>query len=241
MPHRAVLFVAASLVACDPAVVSESVETGPQDTPGIDLALTQGHTAAEHTEVAPGVFMLTSLHQGDEIRFLPSDVVLTEDSTEADHTGAVDIDTSLAAPALGNPSNNYCYNFDNFNYNQQTQQALFLERPNLYGYGTVYSYNTNNGQYAANLVYAGAYTYAYAPVDYLYSYAYVYIEDRYVGYVYQYSQNSNYAYAYGYWQAECNSDLTIDATIHTRNYAYNFDGSYINAGTTRNLSARCCL
>ena len=243
MPHRTVLLAALMLAGCEPALVAESVETGPQDSPGLDLSLTQGHTADDHTEVAPGVFMLTSLHQGDEIRFLHSDVVLDHEMSEEEHKGAVEVDTSLASPTNLGP-NNYCYNNDFFNYTQQTDPSLFMERPTLYGYGGAYSYSYNNGQYAAHMVYAGAYTYANyvgGPIDYLYAYAYVYIEGRYVGYVYQYSQNANTAYAYGYWQARCDSDLSIDAQIITRNYAYDFDGSYISAGTTRNLSARCCL
>jgi hypothetical protein len=56
-----------------------------------------------------------------------------------------------------------------------------------------------------------------------------------------YGYASTYAYAHGSWRARCDSDLSIDATIYTRDYAYSSDGAYANVGTTYEVSAHCCL
>ena len=236
MPHRIALVAALTLAACDTTTTPDAVETTPGETE-LDLSLTQGFTAADHTEVAPGVFMRTDLYEAGEIEYVPVDLGLTGDETEEELVLAMERAAQPAQPITG--TRNYCYNYDYRNYNQQINRSLFEEQPTFYGYANAYSYRY--GSYETNLVYAGAYTYARDNISYAYAYSYVYIDGRYVGYNYQYAQDSNYAYAYGSYRARCGSSRTIDATVYTRNYAYNTDGSYANVGTTYEVSAECCL
>lgn len=244
MPSHTLVLSALLLAACDSDegspinAIADQVEASPADTPTLDLGLTQGYTAADHTEVAPGVFMLTELYRTGEIEYIPATVELSGDDVTLE-----DLQTAIAlgAPKLpvSGGTTSYCYNYDYQNYSERLGRDLFTRGANLYGYANAYSYSYGSTSY--NTVYAGAYTYANAKADYVYAYAYVYIEGRYVGYSYQYAQNTTYAYAYGSWRASCGSDLTIDATVYTRNYIYNQDGAYISLGDTFETSAACCL
>lgn len=236
MSYQTAIIAALTLAACDTPATPDAVETTPGETE-LDLSLTQGFSADDHTEVAPGVFLRTDLYEAGEIEYVPVDLGLTGDETEEDLMLAMERAAQPAQPASG--VRNYCYNNDYRNYNQSINKSLFAEQPTFYGYANAYSYRY--GSYETNLVYAGAYTYARDAVQYAYAYSYVYIDGRYVGYNYKYAQNSTYAYAYGSYKARCSSSRTIDATVYTRNYAYNADGSYANVGTTYELSADCCL
>jgi len=245
-----VLLSALALVACQ---TGDTPTPGPDFDPAVgpplDLNLSAGHAEDEHTEVAPGVFMLTSLHQSGEVTFTPAlgETLLAGESLTPDQLPGALEPTFGGGPGGGGPGPSTCYESDYRYYTDSTSAGtLFGGDTTWSASATAYSYD-----YPAtslNSVYAYVTTSgpSFATLDYVYAYAYVYVNERYIGYMTDYQTDDNYAYVYGSWDLPC-LDGYLDLKVYTSHYVYDYPtGSYtgprqnLSIGNTLEASVTCC-
>lgn len=190
--------------------------------------LAEGHALEEHTEVAPGVWLLSSEVASGDINY-------TDLSAPENRTGS---------PASADRARS-CYKYDYAWYNEQTRAGeMFGGRTYWYGMAMAEDYNDNDGMgpdQSFTRVTGYAYTYADKAVDQVYAMTYLYLNGRYVGYAWDQARNARYAYRYGAWDARCKDGrLSLEArTYHSWMNGRSAD-EYQYIGNTLDVEIDCC-
>lgn len=208
--------------------------------PGLDLNLTEGHTAEEHVEVAPGVYMLEEVVDAGEITYHPHPLPPVSDPESQLPWEAPDPED---VRNMISPMYSYCYEYDSDFYSDQTSGgSLFGGDPYWYASATTYSYDYESWGYDYHYDQASTYVYTSAPrdVDYVYAYSYVYVNGSYVGYASQYVSGGRIAYAYGTWTAPCSPEGYLALEASTYHYMTVYGEQSISVTDTLRSRVMCC-
>ncbi|MCK6529639.1 hypothetical protein L6R50_19490 [Myxococcota bacterium] len=196
------------LLALAPFACAQEAAPIPAATGEFEPSLADGHFAEEHTQVAPGVHLLTELIESGAVRYSDLEPPLDPAAVEAENA-------RRAARAVGD----YCYEYDYKTYSDRTRSgSMFGGDPSWYASATAYSYRYDGpgpSDYDYDQVTTYITTSSPNPIDYVSAMAYVYVNGAYAGYVSNAGAGVNYAYAYGTWDAECvDGNLSVEARLY---------------------------
>jgi hypothetical protein len=205
-------------VACQTA---DATEASPFQA---DLA--EGHTVAEHTEVAPGVYLLSSKLAEGAVHYVSAE------------------DAAARAETRSRIGDDTCYNYDEGHYQDELQnESMFGASPSWYGSTTAVSYDFDAPGTAHDQDYeqVSAYLWSYVanPVT-VFATAYVYVNGDYVGYVDDHARRGTTALAYEIFDAACEDGMV---SVEIRTYHTWSDGSsgqYLYLSNTATASVECC-
>jgi len=202
------LIAAAMALGCGQPAEKPFESPVPQD-PGPDLGKMDGWTQADHTEVAPGVFLLNSIAEGGPQWAGQEERVGPEpDRLEASTTYS-------------------CSAYDSAVYYDTTRYGeTFGGDVTWYGSVSASSYSSTwaGGSYRGDYVYVYASTTVPADVT-VWTYGYVYINDNYVGYL-QSTEGwgADWAWTSGYFSDSCSDDGDMSARVNLTHYGYQSSG-----------------
>jgi hypothetical protein len=227
-------------VPCLAALALAGCASASPELPLFDSELADGHEAAEHTEVAPGVYLLSSLVASGDVRFVQQ---TREEFEEAASTRA------RRGYGGGYTDYDYCYNYDYDSVSDSLSgTTMFQASPSWYGSANAYSYHydTRGDRYDQDYEQVSAYLWNYTrhPIASMSSMAYVYINGDYAGYVMDTGTNRTTALAYATYDATC-EDGTVSIEVRTYQYWNNMGGGgarepYLYLSYTMDASAACC-
>lgn len=222
---RLSLLAAFALTACNTA--------GSIQLDSFDPTLAEGHTADEHTEVAPGVHLLSSVVNSGAVHYVDLTPEQMAERAEA------------ASQRTMDPT--YCYNYDSGSYaDQLSGGTMFMDNPSWYGSTYAYSYDYDGlgdaGDQDYEQVSAYMWNYSRHAIGQLYATAYVYINGSYAGYVTDSQMNATTALAYATFDAECvDGSLSVEMrTYHSWSSGIAGTQQYLYLSNTSTASVECC-
>lgn len=186
--------------------------------------LAEGHAAEAHTEVAPGIFLLTDAIERGAVRYVPE----AEEAARRER------------PEVG-----YCYNYESATFaDELANGSMFGANPSWYGVANAYSYKYDppGDRYDQDYTQVSAYLWAYnaEAVGMVSVSAYVYVNGTYVGYVYDTAMADTLALQYGAFDATC---VDGSATVEVKHYLSWYDprrGQSLSVGQTTTTTVACC-
>jgi hypothetical protein len=186
-----------------------------EEAPSFKPELADGHALSEHTEVAPGVFVLTSRLDAGSVRYVShADAEAREDARAR------------------RPHVESCYNYEYANYSDEVRNdTLFNGNTSWYGVVNAISYDYDAPGTDSDQDYESVMAYLWTasehPITTVTASAYVYINSEYAGFVSDAQANATTALTYETFDAEC-----VDGRVAVEVFNYH---SWTNMGPDQSL------
>lgn len=216
------------LLACDPSSPVESIAAEESlalaEPSAFRAELAEGHTADEHAEVAPGVYLLRSAMEAGKVRYVAQEE---------------------QAARRSRPSAESCYNYSDDNYTDELSGgSMFNGNPSWYGVSNAVSYYYDGPGTRGDQDYeqVSAYLWGYndRPVWNISVTAYVYVNGDYVGYISDNARNGTTALQYGVFDATCEDGVVSVETYHYHSWSDRSGEQYLYLMNRTSAASICC-
>lgn len=195
-------------------------------------SLAEGHSASEHTEVAPGIFLLSEKLERGEVRFVSDSEAHARETARTAMAFSSEVET--------------CYNNDFQNYEDSlSNSTMWGSNPSWYGVAGAWSFHYDPPGTAQDTQYEQVEAYLWSasggsPITAVTATAYLYVNGDYAGYITDARVNRTTALALGIFDAEC-VDGSVSIEVRTyHSWSNREPDQYLYLSNTATATAECC-